>query len=84
MTKLDISAYGVQELNHQEMVETEGGGIVTGLVIAAVAALCTGCIYVDNHTEYNSNFGNGNTSNDGIGNGNHVDGNGNNNGKGKK
>ena len=37
MTKLDISAYGVQEMNHQEMVETEGG--FWPLVVAAVVAV---------------------------------------------
>ena len=39
MTKLDISAYGVQELNHQEMVETEGGLIGVILAVTALVAL---------------------------------------------
>ena len=35
MENLDLNAYGVQEMNHQEMVETDGGG--TWGLIAATA-----------------------------------------------
>ena len=39
MKNLDLNAYGVQEMNHQEMVETDGG--VLGL-LAAVGWLLIG------------------------------------------
>jgi len=37
MNTLDLNAYGVQEMNHQEMVETDGG--VWPLVRLAIGAL---------------------------------------------
>ena len=47
MKNLDLNAYGVQEMNHQEMVETDGGGwlanIGVGLAVAGmVVAAATG------------------------------------------
>ncbi|MCL2414291.1 MAG: class IIb bacteriocin, lactobin A/cerein 7B family [Bacteroidales bacterium] len=46
MNNLDLNAYGVQEMNHQEMVETNGGWIVTGLIILGIALLASGCTIV--------------------------------------
>jgi len=40
MKNLDLNAYGVSEMNHQEMVETDGGdlfGIVRKVTIAVSA-----------------------------------------------
>lgn len=87
MTKLDINAYGVQEMNHQEMVETEGGFLP--LVVAAVVALagtvvvgCNNSISTDSQESYENsdNIGNRNT---GHGTGNQVRGNASNNKKTK-
>ena len=39
MKNLDLNAYGVQEMNQQEMVETDGGiAFITALVAVAVVA----------------------------------------------
>jgi len=44
MKNLDLNAYGVQEMNHQEMVETDGGiGLLTGLLIVGGLLLLTSC-----------------------------------------
>jgi len=54
MKNLDLNAYGVSEMNHQEMVETDGGGLITGLIIlgcivvAAVATICNNTVIVNN------------------------------------
>ena len=89
MTKLDISAYGVQEMNHQEMVETEGGLIGVILAVTALFALAgtvvVGCnnTVVDNNDnayENSDNIGNKNT---GHGTGNQVRDNASNNKKTK-
>ena len=81
MKTLEINAYGVQEMNKQEMVETEGG--ILPLVIAAivvVGAVASGCVKVDRHVEININSNNGNETNTAPGSGN--DGNASNNGSG--
>ena len=52
MKTLDLNAYGVSEMNHQEMVETDGGFLPL-LIIAAVAIVASSCVHVDNHKEYN-------------------------------
>lgn len=81
MKALDINAYGVQEMNRQEMVEVNGGeegGLLVIGIIVLVGLVATGCTY-DNHTEYhygseqsttNNNQGNGNGNGNGSGNGN--------------
>ena len=41
MNTLDLNAYGVQEMNKQEMVETDGGGLglfFAGLVVGLILA----------------------------------------------
>ena len=43
MKNLDLNAYGVKEMSHQEMVETDGGGIITGLIIVGAALLLASC-----------------------------------------
>jgi len=43
MKNLDLNAYGVQEMNHQEMVETDGGGLLLGVIIVGGLLLLTGC-----------------------------------------
>ncbi|MFV0471102.1 MAG: hypothetical protein ACK5L7_03575 [Paludibacteraceae bacterium] len=37
MKTLDLNTYGVQEMNAAEMRETDGGGIIAVLVMAAIA-----------------------------------------------
>ena len=54
MKNLDLNAYGVNEMSHQEMVETDGGGIITGLVIAAiiiVGAVSSSCTYAPDQSK---------------------------------
>ena len=42
MKNLDLNAYGVTEMSHQEMVETDGGiGIIAIAVISAIALVAT-------------------------------------------
>ena len=41
MENLDLNAYGVQEMNHQEMVETDGGGLLTAFLIGGAVVLLT-------------------------------------------
>ena len=54
MKNLDLNAYGVREMNHQEMVETDGGGFLIGLLIVAViAVVATGCSYDNSQTTNN-------------------------------
>ena len=56
MKNLDLNAYGVSEMSHQEMVETDGGGLITGLIILGciiVAAVATSC---DNSTNTTNNY----------------------------
>lgn len=51
MTQLNINAYGVQELNKQEMIQTEGGFLpIVIAAVVAVAALATGCTYNTTNT----------------------------------
>ena len=89
MTKLDINAYGVQELNRQEMVETEGGLIGVILAVTALFALagtivvgCNNSITTESQESYENadNIGNKNT---GHGTGNQVRDNASNNKKTK-
>ena len=44
MKNLDLNAYGVSEMSHQEMVETDGGGwlanVGVGLAYAGVLLAC--------------------------------------------
>ncbi|GHS92219.1 hypothetical protein FACS1894203_4360 [Bacteroidia bacterium] len=45
MKNLDLNAYGVVEMSQQEMVDTEGGLFLAGLIVCAVIALCaTSCV----------------------------------------
>jgi hypothetical protein len=74
MKNLDLNAYGVVEMNHQEMVETDGGlGFLVVLAVVAVAAVCSSCVNVENKTI--NNYGSG-TVNNGNGTGNTANGNG--------
>ena len=55
MENLDLNAYGVQEMNHQEMVETDGGGLLTAFLIGgAVALLLTSCGSKGSHGSENN------------------------------
>ena len=55
MKNLDLNAYGVSEMSRQEMVETDGGGFLLGLlVVAVIAVVATGCS-VDNSKTVNVN-----------------------------
>ncbi len=82
MKTLELKAYGVQEMNRQEMVETEGGVAPLIWVIGAgVSLLLSSCIGNKYETkEIHIHSGNGNsdqqTQTIGHGNGNSV-GNGN-------
>jgi len=40
MKTLDLNAYGVREMNQQEMLRENGGSIVTWLVASAIFAFC--------------------------------------------
>ena len=54
MKTLEINAYGVQEMNKQEMVETEGG--ILPLVIAAIVVVgagASGCSFKKEETHIN-------------------------------
>jgi len=44
MKNLDLNAYGVQEMNHQEMVETDGGDVITALIITGIALVSSSCV----------------------------------------
>ena len=37
MKNLDLNAYGVTEMNHQEMVETNGGSVLVAAVLGLIA-----------------------------------------------
>ena len=44
MTRLDFNACGVQEMNRQEMVEVNGGGLLSKIVKTVrqiIASFCT-------------------------------------------
>jgi hypothetical protein len=43
MKNLEISTYGVEEMNSQEMLENEGGSLTAGLIFLAIVVigLCT-------------------------------------------
>lgn len=82
MKALDINAYGVQEMNRQEMVEVNGGeegGLLVIGIIVLVGLVATGCTVVIGENNEVNNKGGGNTNNNGNGNGN---GNGSGNGNG--
>ena len=51
MKTLDLNAYGVSEMNQQELVETDGGFIIKGLIIIGVGLLMSGCIGSNNKQE---------------------------------
>ncbi len=83
MTNLDINAYGVQELNKQEMIQTEGGFIplvIAAVVAATVLTACTVDVTINNNNGgTNNNTTNSNNPNsNGVGTGNGTNsGNGN-------
>ena len=82
MQTLELKVYGVQEMNRQEMVETEGG--VAPMILWGIGA---GLVYLLSSCTVNINSHNGSpdqsTTNAGNGNGN-GNGSGNNNGSGNK
>jgi len=51
MSTLDLSAYGVQEMDHQEMIETDGGIFLKLLALAAIAVFASGCVQVGSNNE---------------------------------
>jgi lactobin A/cerein 7B family class IIb bacteriocin len=57
MKTLELNAYGVSEMNRQEMVETDGGlGGLIVLGIIVVAAIVSGCTTnIDNSKTVNFN-----------------------------
>jgi hypothetical protein len=55
MKKFDLSAYGVSEMNQQELIETDGGGPITALIVGIaclvaviVAAVAVAAVVDDN------------------------------------
>ena len=46
MKTLDLNAYGVQEMNQQEMMETDGGAAWLAAVGAAIAAVASSPVVV--------------------------------------
>ena len=81
MTNLDINAYGVQEMNKQEMIQTEGG--FWPIVVAAIAiigAVTSSCVYVkkeeNTYVYTNSDVENSSNQNNGHGSGANVSRNG--------
>jgi len=54
MKNLDLNAYEVSEMNHQEMMEIDGGGLLTGLLIGAAILLLTSCGSKDSHGKNNA------------------------------
>ncbi len=82
MKALDINAYGVQEMNRQEMVEVNGGeegGLLVIGIIVLVGLVATGCTNTTINNYYGDNNNNNNHNGNGSGNG---TGNGNGNGSG--
>lgn len=68
MKSLDINAYGVKEMNKQEMVETNGGEGVLAIV-GAIAGIIAVAVYVIDNADklaegfkegYNQTHGNNN------------------------
>jgi hypothetical protein len=55
MKRLDLNTYGVVEMNHQEMVETDGGGLLLFLVVVAVVGLVASSCSYDNSVTINNN-----------------------------
>jgi NADH:ubiquinone oxidoreductase subunit 2 (subunit N) len=46
MKNLNLAAYGVAEMNRQEMKAAEGGvALIIGIMVAAVAAYCIPFVY---------------------------------------
>jgi len=43
MKTLDLNAYGVSEMSHQEMVETDGGSLLVIGVVLLVAVVASSC-----------------------------------------
>ena len=43
MTKLDLHAYGVEEMNVAEMRKTDGGGLLTAALLIGAAVLLSSC-----------------------------------------
>lgn len=44
MKNLNLKAMGVQEMNHSELVQTEGGlGFIAVVVVAAIAVVASSC-----------------------------------------
>jgi hypothetical protein len=45
MKNLDLNAYGVTEMNHREMVQTDGGGFlfIAAIAVAALYIIGTCC-----------------------------------------
>ena len=54
MNTLDLSAYGVSEMNKEEMVETDGGSLLGLGIVIGLALLLKGCTVI---------IGDGNTVN---------------------
>ena len=78
MKNLNLKAMGVQEMNHSELVQTEGGlGFIAVVVVAAIAVVASSCVTVVK-TEVNRIHSDNGDKNTGNANGNK--GNGNNNG----
>jgi hypothetical protein len=49
MKKLDLNAYGVTEMNQQEMMNVEGGSIFTAIgnaINATIEAIGQACVWV--------------------------------------
>lgn len=83
MKTLELKTYGVQEMNRQEMVETEGGSLIGWGIAVGVIYLLTSCTYNDNRgsTTIITDSYNGNSDQQTIGHGNgNGNGSGNNNG----
>lgn len=69
MNKLNLEAYGVSEMNKQEMMETDGGFLGL-LVVAAGLLLLGGCTVVINNGDNNTVNTTTKTDVDSTGNGN--------------
>ena len=75
MTTLDLNAYGVTEMSHAEKVDSNGGGLLIGLGLAALAGVllssCSVTVTVSNgaanvNTSVSADStGNGNTAGNG-------------------
>ena len=55
MKTLDLNAYGVSEMTHQEMVETDGGSLLVIGVILLVGVVAASCTYAPDNRQYTTN-----------------------------